>query len=61
MHFANIAPLCADFDDLLAECVRTQRGSHDGAVLGSLISSQAADKMEELVTDAVAKGARLVA
>ncbi|WP_095081120.1 aldehyde dehydrogenase [Mesorhizobium sophorae] len=30
-------------------------------VLGSLISSQAADKMEELVTDAVAKGARLVA
>lgn len=30
-------------------------------VLGSLISSQAADKMEELVADAVAKGARLVA
>ncbi|UVK44131.1 aldehyde dehydrogenase [Mesorhizobium sp. AR07] len=30
-------------------------------VLGSLISSQAADKMEELITDAVAKGARLVA
>jgi acyl-CoA reductase-like NAD-dependent aldehyde dehydrogenase len=30
-------------------------------VLGSLISSQAADKMEELVTDAVAKGAKLVA
>jgi acyl-CoA reductase-like NAD-dependent aldehyde dehydrogenase len=30
-------------------------------VLGSLISSQAADKMEELVADAVAKGAKLVA
>ncbi|ESY28030.1 aldehyde dehydrogenase [Mesorhizobium sp. LNJC391B00] len=30
-------------------------------VLGSLISDQAADKMEELVADAVAKGARLVA
>ncbi len=30
-------------------------------VLGSLISSQAADKMEELVADAVAKGATLVA
>lgn len=30
-------------------------------VLGSLISSQAADKMEELVTDALAKGAKLVA
>ncbi|OBQ75392.1 aldehyde dehydrogenase [Mesorhizobium erdmanii] len=30
-------------------------------VLGSLISSQAADKMEELVADAVAKGARLAA
>lgn len=30
-------------------------------VLGSLISSQSADKMEELVADAVAKGARLVA
>ena len=30
-------------------------------VLGSLISSQAADKMEELIADAVAKGARLVA
>lgn len=30
-------------------------------VLGSLISSEAADKMEELVADAVAKGARLVA
>ncbi|WP_214471260.1 aldehyde dehydrogenase [Mesorhizobium sp. dw_380] len=30
-------------------------------VLGSLISSQAADKMEELVADAVAKGAQLVA
>jgi len=30
-------------------------------VLGSLISSQAADRMEELVADAVAKGARLVA
>ncbi|MER9296329.1 aldehyde dehydrogenase [Mesorhizobium sp. M0621] len=30
-------------------------------VLGSLISSQAADKMEELVADAVAKGARLMA
>jgi acyl-CoA reductase-like NAD-dependent aldehyde dehydrogenase len=30
-------------------------------VLGSLISSQAADKMEELVADAVAKGAGLVA
>ncbi|WP_292327263.1 aldehyde dehydrogenase family protein, partial [Mesorhizobium sp.] len=28
---------------------------------GSLISSQAADKMEELVADAVAKGAKLVA
>ncbi|KQV01382.1 salicylaldehyde dehydrogenase [Mesorhizobium sp. Root102] len=30
-------------------------------VLGSLISSQAADKMEDLVADAVAKGAKLVA
>ncbi|GLQ77712.1 salicylaldehyde dehydrogenase [Mesorhizobium huakuii] len=30
-------------------------------VLGSLISSQAADKMEELIADAVAKGAKLVA
>ncbi|SDA61304.1 aldehyde dehydrogenase [Mesorhizobium qingshengii] len=30
-------------------------------VLGSLISSQAADKMEELITDAVSKGAKLVA
>ncbi|PBB27689.1 MULTISPECIES: aldehyde dehydrogenase [unclassified Mesorhizobium] len=30
-------------------------------VLGSLISSQAADKMEELVADAVAKGAKLAA
>jgi acyl-CoA reductase-like NAD-dependent aldehyde dehydrogenase len=30
-------------------------------VLGSLISSQSADKMEELVADAVAKGAKLVA
>lgn len=30
-------------------------------VLGSLISSQAADKMEELVADAIAKGAKLVA
>ncbi|UVK54236.1 aldehyde dehydrogenase [Mesorhizobium sp. AR02] len=30
-------------------------------VLGSLISSQAADKMEELIADAVGKGARLVA
>lgn len=30
-------------------------------VLGSLISSEAADKMEELVADAVAKGAKLVA
>ncbi|MER8461429.1 aldehyde dehydrogenase [Mesorhizobium sp. M1396] len=30
-------------------------------VLGSLISSQAADKMEELVADAVGKGAKLVA
>jgi acyl-CoA reductase-like NAD-dependent aldehyde dehydrogenase len=30
-------------------------------VLGSLISSQAADKMEELIADALAKGARLVA
>lgn len=30
-------------------------------VLGSLISSQAADKMEELVADAVTKGAKLVA
>ncbi|RWC79161.1 MAG: aldehyde dehydrogenase [Mesorhizobium sp.] len=30
-------------------------------VLGSLISSQAADKMEELVADAVAKGATLLA
>ena len=30
-------------------------------VLGSLISSQAADKMEELVADALAKSARLVA
>ncbi|MGX8013030.1 aldehyde dehydrogenase [Mesorhizobium sp. ORM8.1] len=30
-------------------------------VLGSLISSQAADKMEELVADATAKGAKLVA
>ncbi|MBZ9668309.1 aldehyde dehydrogenase [Mesorhizobium sp. ES1-3] len=30
-------------------------------VLGSLISSQAADKMEELVADAAAKGAKLVA
>ncbi|MGX5828932.1 aldehyde dehydrogenase [Mesorhizobium sp. 43Arga] len=34
-------------------------GGH--VVLGSLISSQAADKMEELVADAVAKGAKLVA
>ena len=30
-------------------------------VLGSLISSQAADKMEELIADAVSKGAKLVA
>lgn len=30
-------------------------------VLGSLVSSQAADKMEELIADAVAKGAKLVA
>ena len=30
-------------------------------VLGSLISSQAADKMEELIADAVTKGAKLVA
>jgi acyl-CoA reductase-like NAD-dependent aldehyde dehydrogenase len=30
-------------------------------VLGSLISSQAADKMEELIADAVARGAKLVA
>ncbi|MDX8466951.1 aldehyde dehydrogenase [Mesorhizobium sp. VK23B] len=30
-------------------------------VLGSLISSQAADKMEELIADATAKGAKLVA
>ncbi|PBC23832.1 MULTISPECIES: aldehyde dehydrogenase [unclassified Mesorhizobium] len=30
-------------------------------VLGSLISSQAADKMEELVADAIAKGAKLAA
>ncbi|ESY47144.1 aldehyde dehydrogenase [Mesorhizobium sp. RSR380A] len=47
---------------LAARAAQLPAGDPRGhVVLGSLISSQAADKMEELVADAVAKGARLVA
>lgn len=47
---------------LAARAAQLPAGDPRGhVVLGSLISSQAADKMEELVADAVAKGAKLVA
>ncbi|MES0109200.1 aldehyde dehydrogenase [Mesorhizobium sp. M0013] len=47
---------------LAARAAQLPAGDPRGhVVLGSLISDQAADKMEELVADAVAKGARLVA
>ncbi|ESZ31738.1 MULTISPECIES: aldehyde dehydrogenase [unclassified Mesorhizobium] len=47
---------------LAARAAQLPAGDPRGhVVLGSLISGQAADKMEELVADAVAKGARLVA
>ncbi|ESY53652.1 MULTISPECIES: aldehyde dehydrogenase [unclassified Mesorhizobium] len=47
---------------LAARAAQLPAGDPRGhVVLGSLISSQASDKMEELVADAVAKGARLVA
>jgi acyl-CoA reductase-like NAD-dependent aldehyde dehydrogenase len=47
---------------LAARAAKLPAGDPRGhVVLGSLISSQAADKMEELIADAVAKGARLVA
>ncbi|MET2828891.1 aldehyde dehydrogenase [Mesorhizobium shangrilense] len=47
---------------LAARAAKLPAGDPRGhVVLGSLISSQAADKMEELIADAVAKGAKLVA
>ncbi|MET3524377.1 aldehyde dehydrogenase [Mesorhizobium abyssinicae] len=47
---------------LAARAAQLPAGDPRGhVVLGSLISSQAADKMEELVADGVAKGAKLVA
>jgi acyl-CoA reductase-like NAD-dependent aldehyde dehydrogenase len=47
---------------LAARAAQLPAGDPRGhVVLGSLISSQAADKMEELVADATAKGAKLMA